>query len=228
MIPTEPAAETTPEPSEGPTTNASAVTAESESVDPASSLETAKKPMPALWIPAILGIGLLIAAVYLGARIFTANHRTVVPRTALAKAPVSPKAVALPPVAAAKALQVPQVSEVPAKPAPPAPAPQVASSPKTEPAAAPPPTPEPVSLADIPTITPKAGERYIQVGALDEVLTRRYLPQLRQEKLEPHVAPGPSPDLLRILIGPFPDRDALNATKTELDKAGIANFVRKY
>ena len=77
-------------------------------------------------------------------------------------------------------------------------------------------------------ITPKAGERYIQVGALDLEATRRYLGKLRQSKLEPHVAPGPKPELLRVLIGPFADHDSLVATKNDLESAGIDNFVRKY
>jgi cell division septation protein DedD len=79
-----------------------------------------------------------------------------------------------------------------------------------------------------PNITPQAGERYIQVSALTAEAAGRYIKQLRQAKLEPHVAPGPRPELWRVLIGPFADQGALTQTKSDLDRAGIKNFVRKY
>ncbi|HTW65255.1 MAG TPA: SPOR domain-containing protein [Bryobacteraceae bacterium] len=180
--------------------------------------EAGKKRVPMVWIPAILGVGLLIAASYLGARIITAHRHALTVAKAPALLVPSPPAQIKP----AEPKTAPQ-------PAAPVIVPQPAvSSPAALVNSAPPPPEKPVQTAEIPTIVPKAGERYIQVGALDQELTRRYLPQLRQEKLEPHVAAGPTPQLLRILIGPFPDRDSLNNTKTELDKAGIENFVRQY
>ena len=80
----------------------------------------------------------------------------------------------------------------------------------------------------IPTITPHRGELYIQVGALNAEATRRLLARLRGEKLDPHVAPGPRPELLRVLIGPFDDRDALNERKAQLEAEGVDTFVRQY
>ena len=83
---------------------------------------------------------------------------------------------------------------------------------------------------EIPIITPKAGERYIQVGALDLEMTatRRFVARLRNEKLEPHVAPGPKPELMRVLIGPFDNPDALSAKQAQLQAEGIDTFVRQY
>jgi SPOR domain len=77
-------------------------------------------------------------------------------------------------------------------------------------------------------IAPQAGQQYLQIGALNLEETRRYIEQLRQAKLEPHVAPGPRPELLRVLIGPFADQDALTRAKDDLARAGIKNFVRRY
>ncbi len=167
---------------------------------------TAKEQMPMVWIPVTLCVGLLIAAIYLGGRIVTANrHASAAQRTIV----VQPKPA---PVAA---MPVPAPPEAPVQPKPEATKPE-------------PDTAAPLDLAEVPMITPKAGERYIQVGALDLEATRRYLGKLRKSKLEPHVAPGPKPELLRVLIGPFADHASLVATKNDLESAGINNFVRKY
>jgi cell division septation protein DedD len=87
---------------------------------------------------------------------------------------------------------------------------------------------EPVVSDQLPMIAPQAGERYIQVSALNMEAARRYLTKLRLAKLEPHVAPGPSPEVLRVLLGPFADQDALAQTKSDLARARIKYFVRKY
>ena len=175
--------------------------------------QSSAKPIPRIWIPAVLSVGLLIAAVYLGGRIVSAHSQTSIHRVARpAIAQVAPQ---------------PSITPVPVT----QPKPEVKPEPKPEtPAVSEPAAATPAIAADeqIPKITPKPGERYIQVGALDLKLTLRYIPRLEQAKFEPHVAPGPTPDLLRVLIGPFPDRDSLNAVKSELDSAGIDNFVRQY
>jgi len=179
-----------------------------ESPSPVAPPAAAKAPLPKIWIPVTLCVGLLIAAIYLGGRIVTANqHAGPAVKTAVV---VQPKPV---PVAAAPVIAAPT----------PAAAPVPVAEAKTEPVQS-----VPLDLAEVPMITPKAGERYIQVGALDLEATRRYLGKLRQSKLEPHVAPGPKPELLRVLIGPFADHDSLAAAKQGLDTAGIENFVRLY
>jgi cell division septation protein DedD len=155
----------------------------------------------------------LIAAAYLGSRILTAHspRESPVKIGPVASVPAAPVPAA--PVPAAKANRSSQPnSEAP-------------SPPPEEPAAADPPK---IAGEQIAMIDPQAGERYIQVSALTEEAARRYIQQLRQAKLEPHLAPGPRPELLRVLIGPFADQDALAQTKTDLARAGIKNFVRKY
>jgi len=188
-------------------------------LETAPSSEEHKKRIPLIWIPATLSVGLLIAAIYLGGRIVSAHpHGTPAAALHLAKtAAPAPAAVAATPVTPS----IPAVSQ---------------TLPPVEESS---PAPEPVSSAqvtpitpndEIPIITPKAGERYIQVGALDLEMTatRRFVDRLRNEKLEPHVAPGPKPELMRVLIGPFDNPDALSARQAQLQAEGIDTFVRQY
>jgi cell division septation protein DedD len=171
----------------------------------AANTEEHKKRIPLIWIPATIGVGLLIAAIYLGGRIVKAHTQ-------------EPEAihVATPVIAPAKPVPQPAIPE----PAPPAPAQKPVAS--TEPLTAV--TPE----DGIPVINPQAGETYIQVGAFNAQATRRFVQYLHDKKLEPHVAPGPSPGLMRVLIGPFDNPDALNERKAQLATEGIDTFVRQY
>ncbi len=77
-------------------------------------------------------------------------------------------------------------------------------------------------------ITPQPGERYIQVGALNENATRIFVQHLRSENFAPQVAAGPKPELLRVLIGPFDNLEALNERKAQLESEGLETFVRRY
>jgi cell division septation protein DedD len=184
--------------------------------------------MPLVWIPATLCVGLLIATVYLGGRILTAHSHAL----AAVQAPTPVPAPV--PVQTTVAVQapVPVQTSVPVQPTP-TPAPTAPTVTAAIPIATVQANPEPEApkleaYDQVPMITPREGERYIQVGALDLESTERYIPRLRQAKLEPHVAPGPKPELLRVLIGPFADQDSLAGTKSQLDHAGIPNFIRKY
>ena len=172
----------------------------------ASDMEDHKKRIPLVWIPATLGVGLLIAALYLRGRIVITHppaKPTLVQQAAPVPVPFQPR-----PVPA-------QTVETPVAP----PAPEFVG-------------PQLPSIATgeygIPTITPTRGELYIQVGALNPEATQRLLARLRGEKLDPHVAPGPRPELLRVLIGPFDNRDALNERKAQLEAEGVDTFVRQY
>jgi cell division septation protein DedD len=179
---------------------------------PDGSNEELKKRIPLVWIPATLVVGLLIAAIYLGGRIVKAHPSA------------SPSA---PPSSVTSA--VVQKATPPAPPTEPAVASPVAEPP-APPAIAPRSEPLTVVTPDdgIPMITPKTGQRYIQVGALDQEATRRFVQRLRSEKLDPHVATGPTPQLMRVLIGPFDNSDALNERKAQLETEGIDTFVREY
>jgi cell division septation protein DedD len=77
-------------------------------------------------------------------------------------------------------------------------------------------------------ITPRPGETYLQLAALVPRTVLRYLDELRADDLEPCVAPGPTPELLRVLVGPFPDKDSLTKAKAKLDAQKIVWLVRSY
>jgi cell division septation protein DedD len=165
-----------------------------------------KKRIPLIWIPVTIGIGLLIAALYLGARIVTAHRSEQAAARAIPVPPPQPASVAVtqPVVIAAPAELRPEI--------------------KAERSA-------PVISDDalaVPIITPHGGERYIQVGALNLRATRRFVADLRDRKLEPLVAPGPTPEIMRVLIGPFDDSEALNQRKAQLQTEGLDTFVREY
>ncbi len=166
-----------------------------------------KKQVPLVWIAATLSIGLLIAAFYLGARIVAARRGskptaqiTITPSHNVIAQPAATLVVAEPAVQ----MVVTQQAEV--KPAPSANAEK-----------------DPVSI-----ITPQPGERYIQVGALNENATRIFVQYLRSENFAPQVAAGPKPELLRVLIGPFDNPEALNERKAQLESEGLETFVRRY
>jgi cell division septation protein DedD len=189
------------------------------SLPPEPSEEELKNRIPLVWIPATLVVGLLIAAVYLGGRIVKAHPSA---NTSSANPAVVQKATpAVPPPVSVKSDPAPLAEPAKASPVAETPAPAATAS-RSEPLTA-------VTPDDgIPMITPQTGERYIQVGALDQEATRRFVQRLRKEKLDPHVAIGPTPELMRVLIGPFDNRDALNEKKAQLELGGFDTFIREY
>ncbi len=111
-------------------------------------------------------------------------------------------------------------------PAVPPPAPQ-ASAPQTEKAK--PPKAAPKSLvADFTVINPQAGERYLQVAAVSPHMVLPYMDGLRKDNFEAVVAPGPTPDLMRILVGPFADSESMEKAKAQLQLNGKSPLVRSY
>ncbi len=144
---------------------------------PEDNAEELKKRIPLVWIPATLVVGLLIAAVYLGGRIVKARPSAKPEVVQLAK-PVT----VTPPVQPAQASSTnesPATTESPAANVSPATTEATADS--TKPVRS-----EPLTVVTpddgIPVITPHTGQRYIQVGALDQEATRRFVQRLRSEK----------------------------------------------
>jgi cell division septation protein DedD len=228
MIPIKPTVADNPTNADNRTVADSVTIPDNVAPSAAANTEPIKKRIPLISIPATLSIGLLIAAVYLGGRIVSA-HRSATPIASTTT--VSTNVPRVEPVQQPHAAPVPAaVAEVKPEVESVAPASTANKANATASDASP-------AVADthdanpddsIPMITPQDGERYIQVGALDPEATRRFVQHLRGEKLAPHVAPGPTPELLRVLIGPFDDHDALDATKAQLQTEGIDSFVRKY
>jgi len=163
------------------------------------------KPIPLLWIPVTLSVGLLLAAIYLGGRILAPHPPG---------RPAAPQVRHISPPKPAKPEVKEPASPLAAVPKPPMEAPAVANA-----AAVP---------DDEAVITPQPGTHYIQVGALNAEATRRFVEFLRREKFTPHIAPGPTPEIERVLIGPFDDLDALKKAKAQLEDKGIDSFIRHY
>jgi len=158
-----------------------------------------KKRVATLWIPAILAFGLLTAFSYVGVRIAAGKSQAQLPEP-VKTAPVTALAAAAP------------------KPDP---------APKLDPPKAPP-APTPIHATDFTIITPQPGERFLQVVAVSPHMVLTYVDDLRKLDLDVVVAPGPTPGLLRILVGPFADRDSLDMAKARLEASGKSPIIRIY
>lgn len=183
------------------------------------SSKDAKKHLPPVWIPVTICLGLLLAVIYVGGRIRTAKS-SVTSATVHAQPATPLPRVETPPPATPAVVPRAQVSNVAAtslakgnasvaKP--------LAASKDARPA------------VDWPIwISPERGEKYIQVGAINSQLVPKYVAQLRSEQWDPHVVPGPSPNIVRVVLGPFSDRDSIVRAKERLRASQIDSFVRAY
>jgi cell division septation protein DedD len=181
-----------------------------------------RQRIPVAWIAATLGLGLLIAAFYLKGRIWTSHpHAAPNPPQVVMRPRVQPPVI--------KPESPPEASKPVQAEIPPAQQPGEPEAPVVEhPFVGP--TLQEVAASEqgISLITPHPGERYIQVGAFNEAATRRFVEHLQHESKQPHVAAGPTPQILRVLIGPFDDPEKLAEEKKRLETQGVDTFVRKY
>ena len=165
-----------------------------------------------------------------------------VPESKPASPPVSkPQLVAVAKPAPEVSKPAPEVSKpmpVPQpKPAPPKSEPVKPATPPT--VAAQPPAPKHLEERtmlhrdpkpyDGPILKPQPGQIYVQVGAYSPNYTGSFLTILEKKGFHGMVAPGPSQDVNRVLVGPFPDPSVVKNTHGELEKAGLNDaFARKY
>jgi hypothetical protein len=126
-----------------------------------------------------MALGLVLATLYVGARIVSSRKTINSTRSAV-------RVVA--PVQAQEA----------AKPA-------VATVPQSKPAK----KPDSATLPVRRNVTPRPGEKYVQVAAFGQTALDAYLRQLESKGLHPLVAPGPSDGIHRILIGPYTNPETL-------------------
>jgi len=77
-------------------------------------------------------------------------------------------------------------------------------------------------------VSPRAGERYLQVAALGPSYTGRFVEELRGRGLRPVIAPGPEASVFRVLVGPFAARAQLLQAKDGLEKSGLEVLERRY
>jgi cell division septation protein DedD len=77
---------------------------------------------------------------------------------------------------------------------------------------------------------PQPGKAYIQMAAVERGVAAVFAEGLRAHGLTAFVAPGPAntPNIYRVLIGPVVDTQAYTFDKIELDKIGLATFMRQY
>jgi len=90
---------------------------------------------------------------------------------------------------------------------------------------------EPVTVAPASawdTVEPKSGELYLQLATMGPNSTNEYLKTLDAKRIHPRIAPGPSESLHRLVIGPYPDKAALEKEQQELEAAGIQFMARRY
>jgi cell division septation protein DedD len=173
----------------------SAGTQQALAPDAASKSVDWKKRIASVWIPAILGLGLIMAFAYVGVRIVAGKSQV--------------QGAAVPAKVETRVIKA-QVN-VPTQAAP-KPAPKPANV-----------EPKPFTL-----VMPQPGERYLQVAAVSPHMVLTYVDTLRQVNLDAVVAPGPTPDLLRILVGPFSDQNSMDQAKAQLEAAGKSPIIRSY
>ncbi|HLG98715.1 MAG TPA: SPOR domain-containing protein [Bryobacteraceae bacterium] len=198
--------------------------------------EEPKRRVPFMAIPAILAVGLLLATGYVAARVIESRphataivaHKTVAPVSsarqpdaahveALSKSPVEVHAASVPeppeerPATVADASSPPPAEMVPENPA--------ASAANLEPEAA---------GNNLDLISPQHGQRYLQIAAISARYTQQFLAQVSRYNVKASVAPGPNEDLVRVVIGPFADRETLAAAKAQIQVKWPDCFVRVY
>jgi cell division septation protein DedD len=110
-----------------------------------------------------------------------------------------------------------------APPVAPPPAPSISEQFEISAVAAPHKAPDAPMFAD-----PAAGKNYIQMAAVEKPVAAIFAEGLRSHGLTAFVAPGATPNIYRVLIGPVSDIQAYTATKVELDKIGLSTFMRQY
>ena len=168
---------------------------------------------------ATVTVGLALAGWYLGARILAVEkvHAAAIVKPLVATP--APVPVPVTEIAAAEPLDEDQVQDEQPAAAPVAAAPVAVAPVPPKPDEAPP---------AWNTVAPQSGELYLQLAAMGPNSTNDYLKILDAKGINPKVAPGPTGNLHRILIGPYPDTATLEKEQQELEGAGIQFMARRY
>ena len=103
---------------------------------------------------------------------------------------------------------------------------------KSSPARVPPATPQapagkPSGGSAVASVTPGPGRMYLQVAAVGQPQADVVADTLRQKGFPALLAAGPTPALLRVMVGPFADASMLGKAKADLENAGFHPIVRK-
>jgi cell division septation protein DedD len=76
-------------------------------------------------------------------------------------------------------------------------------------------------------INPGPGRMYLQVAAAGQPQAKAVVDTLRQKGFPAFLSPGPRPDLVRVVVGPFAAAATLGKAKADLESAGFHPIVRK-
>ena len=77
-------------------------------------------------------------------------------------------------------------------------------------------------------VEPREGDRFLQLAAMGPHATEDYLKLLAAKGISPLIAPGPSENIERILMGPYANSTELKKAQTALEGQGIQTMVRVY
>lgn len=199
--------------------------------------EKPRKRIPLAAIPVTLAVGLLVAAGYVGNRILASRPQataivgntfahpqteSAVPTTPhLAESPKpSPLTPAATPVSStaqtrivrSNAAEVQKVEAALVKLADP----DVGTAEKAD------------HADNVDLIAPEHGKRYLQIAAISARASERFLAQVSRYNVQASIAPGPSEGVVRVVIGPFSDRESLAAAKEQIRLNWPDCFVRVY
>lgn len=75
---------------------------------------------------------------------------------------------------------------------------------------------------------PEPDRVYIQLGSLDRGFATLMTQGARKMGVPAFVAPGVSPTVFRVLVGPFKDQDEMDRALAMFDAMGLRTLVRKY
>lgn len=129
----------------------------------------------------------------------------------------------------------PRPEPVVAKPEPPKPEPlkvAVAKPEPVKPEPVKPPKPEPVKPPKPEPVKPapaaSKGGNYLQVVATKRADAEQVVAKLGKQGFAAIISPVPNSDLVRVLVGPLGDSDAVSKTKNGLTSAGFKPMLRKF
>ncbi|MEP7353818.1 MAG: hypothetical protein ABI824_11350 [Acidobacteriota bacterium] len=75
---------------------------------------------------------------------------------------------------------------------------------------------------------PFKGQLYIQMGAVDRGMAIVFAQGLQKMGFKSTIIPGPSPQVFRVILGPFAGTTEFNNAKLILDDMGLDTFARRF
>ena len=78
------------------------------------------------------------------------------------------------------------------------------------------------------TVDPQSGELYLQLATMGPNSTNDYLKILDGKGIHPKIAPGPTENLHRLVLGPYADKATREKEQQELEAAGIEFIAHRY